>query len=90
MLRFLEDCFRNASKRFPNKTTLSYLPVEAIVNIINLNITLSYKQLYQLRNGSWLAHSKTRRAYSKRASSLQTYTSNGEFLDALHVYLYLF
>jgi len=91
MLHFLEGCFRNASKRVPNKTTFSYLLVQVIVNIINLNITLSYKQLSQLRNGSWHTQQNlTCCAYSKRVSSLQTYTSSGEFLDALRVYLYLF
>lgn len=40
---------QNANERFPWKTTLSYSLVEVIVNIINLNITPSYKQLHQLR-----------------------------------------
>lgn len=74
--------------RVPNKTTLSYSLVEVIVNIINLNITVSYKQFYQLRMEAGL-HATKSTMLTVREHISQPPTLHREFLDALRVYLSL-
>lgn len=90
MLHFLEGCFRKASERFPKKTTSVYSLVEGgAVNIVNLNITLSYKQLYRLRMEAGSGTAKPA-VQTVRGGAACRRTPNGECLGALHVYLCLF
>lgn len=88
MLHFLEGCFRKASERFPKKTTSAYSLVEGAVNIVNLNITLSYKQLYRLRMEAGSGTAKPA-VQTVRGGAACTHTPNGACLGALHVYLSL-
>lgn len=74
--------------RVPNKTTLSYSLVELIVNMISLNITVSYKQFYQLRMEAGL-HAAKCTVLTVKGSISQPPTPHGQFLDALCVYVSL-